>query len=430
MNKIVLYLILLLGGVSPSQAQMTDVLRQVLNAYWSNPEKDCEYIRLDEENSFLRECPSDQAEFSNCYVHAIANVYNYQICESGKMISPSFVAYLFESNTRENAKTLNNQAGDSITAGIIANQESFCDLDYYKLGENFYEAERFLEKERENLLSGEIKLFNTKVRKKFFYQIIKLNFITGFDKKLITFSVSDSKEKFIKVSREEVLKILGENETFNPSKIEIYNENLSKILGLHLNEVLNKNLVNKLKNDLSERSSILLDEEDILFYFKNGKLNYENYLSKNCKRFQRKLSKMGYNRRGISHELFKSKFYYEFSKRKKPMAIGLCASSLMSAPKAEYLVPSVLSDELLRKYKGLNTRLSELVWICEDETDHVVTVVGRRWNKDKNRCEFLLRNSWGASCEGIYSDYECDEGSIWLPKKILNKTLSDYFYLK
>lgn len=44
--------------------------------------------------------------------------------------------------------------------------------------------------------------------------------------------------------------------------------------------------------------------------------------------------------------------------------------------------------------------------------DHVSTIVGRRWNQNLNRCEFLLRNSYGERCFRWYQN--CEDGYHWV----------------
>ena len=65
----------------------------------------------------------------------------------------------------------------------------------------------------------------------------------------------------------------------------------------------------------------------------------------------------------------------------------------------------------------------------DDPGWHFSTVVGRRFNSSTNSCEYLVRNSWGRGCEGYDERLECEEGNIWVPKKVLAKRMRriDYF---
>lgn len=55
---------------------------------------------------------------------------------------------------------------------------------------------------------------------------------------------------------------------------------------------------------------------------------------------------------------------------------------------------------------------------------HASLVVGKRWNSQRQSCEFLVRNSWGKSCLGYNSEVECDRtnpGNIWVSAERLFK---------
>ncbi|MCY4523374.1 MAG: hypothetical protein OXB84_01415, partial [Halobacteriovoraceae bacterium] len=60
---------------------------------------------------------------------------------------------------------------------------------------------------------------------------------------------------------------------------------------------------------------------------------------------------------------------------------------------------------------------------------HVVTVVGRRYNKEEKRCEFLLRNSWGEYCYPQYN-YPCEGGNLWIPERELVRNIKGVYQKK
>lgn len=66
----------------------------------------------------------------------------------------------------------------------------------------------------------------------------------------------------------------------------------------------------------------------------------------------------------------------------------------------------------------------------EEDYLHSSLIIERRYNEKKNECEYLVRNSWGRSCNNINSQFECSEGSIWIPKSILYSGILDVTYLK
>lgn len=63
---------------------------------------------------------------------------------------------------------------------------------------------------------------------------------------------------------------------------------------------------------------------------------------------------------------------------------------------------------------------------------HTASIVGRRWNKEASRCEFLLRNSYGKSCHQPMMTYghECRDGHLWIPQDQMANASSDLFYIK
>lgn len=59
---------------------------------------------------------------------------------------------------------------------------------------------------------------------------------------------------------------------------------------------------------------------------------------------------------------------------------------------------------------------------------HVSVVVGRRWNQEKNSCEFLIRNSWGSKCSSykaasLQVPGACESGNIWVSEGVLKKNI-------
>ncbi len=53
--------------------------------------------------------------------------------------------------------------------------------------------------------------------------------------------------------------------------------------------------------------------------------------------------------------------------------------------------------------------------------NHESSIVGRRWNKKTNQCEFKLRNSWGPDwCpKKAFPAHRCEAGNVWLTDKEL-----------
>ncbi len=51
--------------------------------------------------------------------------------------------------------------------------------------------------------------------------------------------------------------------------------------------------------------------------------------------------------------------------------------------------------------------------------NHSSNIVGRRFNMEKNRCEYLVRNTYGTNCEYYNKDYECMGGQVWIPREVM-----------
>ncbi len=63
--------------------------------------------------------------------------------------------------------------------------------------------------------------------------------------------------------------------------------------------------------------------------------------------------------------------------------------------------------------------------------NHYSSIVGRRFDKKTNSCQYLIRNSWGRSCN-IYPpplDSQCEEGNIWVDEETIGKSVIGIHYL-
>jgi hypothetical protein len=60
---------------------------------------------------------------------------------------------------------------------------------------------------------------------------------------------------------------------------------------------------------------------------------------------------------------------------------------------------------------------------------HTSNIVGRRLNKN-NQCEYLIKNSYGTKCEEYHDSLDCEAGYLWMPKKLLKRTLLRATYIK
>jgi hypothetical protein len=59
----------------------------------------------------------------------------------------------------------------------------------------------------------------------------------------------------------------------------------------------------------------------------------------------------------------------------------------------------------------------------EDCGKHAALLAGRRWNSETNTCQFLIRNSYGTSCNKYLDEFksDCDMGNIWVNEDVIGK---------
>jgi hypothetical protein len=61
---------------------------------------------------------------------------------------------------------------------------------------------------------------------------------------------------------------------------------------------------------------------------------------------------------------------------------------------------------------------------------HTSSIVGRRWNTERNTCEFLIRNSHGDKCGVKYDPtYDCESGNIWLSESQIFNSMTSIVYI-
>ena len=65
-------------------------------------------------------------------------------------------------------------------------------------------------------------------------------------------------------------------------------------------------------------------------------------------------------------------------------------------------------------------------------TLHSSLITAQRWNKEKNRCEFKVRKSWGKNCHYYKKSIDCikEEGSFWLSDEDLGSALGTINYIE
>lgn len=60
---------------------------------------------------------------------------------------------------------------------------------------------------------------------------------------------------------------------------------------------------------------------------------------------------------------------------------------------------------------------------------HTSSIVGRRWNRGKNICEYLIRDSRGPQCTRYDASYECQSGNVWLTESQIFSSLISVVYM-
>lgn len=56
---------------------------------------------------------------------------------------------------------------------------------------------------------------------------------------------------------------------------------------------------------------------------------------------------------------------------------------------------------------------------------HMSSIVGRRYNAEKTRCEYLVRNT-ERECNEYLSDYDCRDNHVWVPRQAVQLGVSHY----
>ena len=94
--------------------------------------------------------------------------------------------------------------------------------------------------------------------------------------------------------------------------------------------------------------------------------------------------------------------------------------------KKEDLISSI-DQQLDRKQPSLVAYDTGFLYQNRQFSPHAVLAVGRRFNSDSKKCEFLIRNSWGESCSVYQGKYakasHCDKGHLWVPREELHQNI-------
>jgi hypothetical protein len=95
-------------------------------------------------------------------------------------------------------------------------------------------------------------------------------------------------------------------------------------------------------------------------------------------------------------------------------------SSINNQLSIGHLVSMDYDARILANRKHWGISLSEL---------HTSSLVARRWNKEENSCEYLVRDSYGDQCSDYDPSYVCEGGEVWLNEKLIYPSLTSVVYL-
>ncbi len=183
--------------------------------------------------------------------------------------------------------------------------------------------------------------------------------------------------------------------------------------------VIQQKFEEKLYRYLNSKLGIKLPEKDI--FFKNFSVNslespkYLSYLlGLACKDSSKKQvpsfdlttltrSETKEMTKDISQRLLESNL---------PVGISYCANFLFKG----------------KRYKKFSHKGSTNTMALEKCSGHASIVIGSRKNRKTNKCELLIRNSWGETCSPYSKDWECEKGQIWVDEETIDYNLKYYSF--
>jgi hypothetical protein len=61
---------------------------------------------------------------------------------------------------------------------------------------------------------------------------------------------------------------------------------------------------------------------------------------------------------------------------------------------------------------------------------HASSIIGRQWNDESQQCEYLVRNSWGETCEPYLDPSKCEKGNIWVDRDALRTSIISSYHFE
>lgn len=87
-----------------------------------------------------------------------------------------------------------------------------------------------------------------------------------------------------------------------------------------------------------------------------------------------------------------------------------------------------LDEQLNKKQPSLISYNSGFLKNNRAPALHVSLVIGRRFNQNNLKCEYLIRNSWGTDCKKYAKPYSnpenCDQGNIWVAQEVMYQNIN------
>ncbi len=115
-----------------------------------------------------------------------------------------------------------------------------------------------------------------------------------------------------------------------------------------------------------------------------------------------------------------------------------CTKKRVSLDKEEYrftefrgplsqIIKSI-DDQLGKKMPTIISYNPHFLKNSRSDGSHASIAIGRRFNQDTLKCEYLIRNSWGTDCKQYAKPYSnpenCNEGNIWVAQEILYRNIT------
>ena len=110
----------------------------------------------------------------------------------------------------------------------------------------------------------------------------------------------------------------------------------------------------------------------------------------------------------------------------------------IEAPSAEFkleyerLAPSIESVSARLEVEKRGTAIAFCSSVLSGDENcgpHFAVIIGER-ERPGHGCEWLVRNSWGADCDGVAGSLECDAGKVWVSREELIRTATSHAFMR